>query len=322
MRIRMWWCLLATTVLTACGAGEHQEVGPDSFAFGVFGDGPYYAWEKGRYERLLEDVDAGDLEWFLHVGDLFWHPCTEEAYRERRGALNALRHPVFYTPGDNEWTDCHEERPGGWEPLGRLALLRSVFFEEPGMSLGVGRMAVETQSADPAFSEFVENVRWRFGGFVFATMHVVGSENGLNEFAGRGPEHDAEVARRTSAALAWMDATFEVAAVTGARGVVLAIHGNPGLERDGSMGRGFDRFVDGLEDRVKAFVGPVVLIHGDSHTQRLDQPLRDRVTGRVLENFTRIESFGSPDIGWTKIVVDTVTGAISHEPRLMRAWPL
>jgi hypothetical protein len=41
----------------------------------------------------------------------------------------------------------------------------------------------------------------------------------------------------------------------------------------------------------------------------------------VLENFTRLETFGSPDIGWVRVVVDTVAGrVVEFEPRLMR-WP-
>jgi hypothetical protein len=44
--------------------------------------------------------------------------------------FNALPHPLIYTPGDNEWTDCHEGRNvAGLDPLERLAKLRTVFFQ-------------------------------------------------------------------------------------------------------------------------------------------------------------------------------------------------
>jgi len=78
-----------------------------------------------------------------------------------------------------------------------------------------------------------------------------------------------------------------------------------------------------LEQVVKGFPGQVLLIHGDSHTQRVDHPLLDRQTGQPLPNFTRLETFGSPDIGWVRVVVDTVAGRIvQYEPRLMPQWRL
>ena len=79
--------------------------------------------------------------------------------------------------------------------------------------------------------------------------------------------------------------------------------------------------MDRLEDLVKGFAGPVLLIHGDSHTQRVDHPLRDRGTGEPLANFTRLETYGAPDIGWVRVVVDSVAGRIvDYEPRLMPRW--
>lgn len=66
--------------------------------------------------------------------------------------------------------------------------------------------------------------------------------------------------------------------------------------------------------------GPVLLIHGDSHHQRVDQPLKDDV-GRTYENFTRLKTFGFPDTGWIRVVVDTVAGRfVEFEPRVMRGW--
>lgn len=72
---------------------------------------------------------------------------------------------------------------------------------------------------------------------------------------------------------------------------------------------------------MQDFAGPVHLIHGDSHTQRVDRPLRDRDTGEPLANFTRLEAYGSPDIGWVRVVVDSAAGRIAaYEPRLMPGW--
>jgi hypothetical protein len=194
-------------------------------------------------------------------------------------------------------------------------------------------MELESQSEDSSFAEYVENARWRFGGFVFATIHMVGSGNVfatihmvgsgnvLEPFPGRSSADDQEVADRTEAALVWLEQAFEIARSNDLIGVVLAVHGNSGLERDPAAWPGFEEFVDRLEELVKGFEGSVLFIHGDSHIQRVDHPLRDLETGEVLPNFTRLETYGSPDIGWVRVVVDSVAGRfVEFEPRLMPRW--
>ena len=55
-----------------------------------------------------------------------------------------FKNPVVYTPGDNEWTDCHKKKQGGHlgvdyadgDPLANLDLVRSIFFANPGYALG------------------------------------------------------------------------------------------------------------------------------------------------------------------------------------------
>lgn len=313
--------LVITLAIGACSLPEPAPLPPDTFAFGVFGDGPYRAWENGRFRRVLEDAGRADLEWFLHVGDILWYPCSDEALAGRLEALNSLQLPVVYTPGDNEWADCHERIAGSYRPLERLAHLRSTFFADPGHSLGGRVMRLESQSEDPAFADYVENARWRRGGFLFATLHMVGSGNAMEPFEGRTSANNLESELRTRAALAWLEETFRIARSDGSNGVVLAVHGDPGLERDPDTGLGYVRFVDRLEERVKTFPGPVLLIHGDSHELRVDHPLTDSETGEPLANFTRLETFGSPDIGWVRVVVDTVAGrVVDCEPRLMPWW--
>lgn len=312
--------VLLVAATAGCGPPSAESVPPGSFAFGVFGDGPYYPWEQGRFRRVLDDVSRADVQWLLHVGDLLWYPCSAAAFEARLRQLNAVPLPVVYTPGDNEWTDCHEERPGRYEPLDRLAILRRTFFSEPGRSLGARAMPLTSQAVDSTFADFPENARWTYGGFVFSTIHLVGSSNGQEDFPGRTAAHDAEVARRTEAALAWLDGAFATAREDSAKGVVLAVHANVGMDPEREPRAGYDRFVERLGQHAAAFPGPVLFIHGDSHTMQVDQPLRD-AQGRPYPNFTRLETFGSPDIGWVRVVVDTVAGQIAaYEPRLMRGW--
>jgi hypothetical protein len=303
----------------SCGLPPQPvELPEGSFAFGVFGDGPYRGWEMGRFERVIEDVNRTDLQWLIHVGDILWIPCSDEAYQDRLQRINTVHHPVIYTPGDNEWTDCHEEIAGGYQPLDRLASIRKIFFEQPGLSLGAAAMPLETQSADSTFSEFPENHRWTFGGFVFATIHMVGSGNGLQSFPTRSSAEDLEVTRRVEAGIRWLEDAF--ARADSARGIVLAMHGDPAFGGSNGPTPGYETFMTRLTDLVARYPKPVLLIHGDSHEFRVDHPLTN-ADGAPYEDFTRLETFGSPDIGWVRVVVDTVAGRFAQfEPRLMRGW--
>jgi hypothetical protein len=308
-------------VAISCSLEPSPPLPPGTFAFAVFGDGPYRSWEVGRFRHVIKDVNHSDLAWLIHVGDIFWYPCSDENFQHSLAAMNSFRLPVVYTPGDNEWTDCYEDIAGRYAPLERLRYLRRTFFANPERSLGLRTMALASQSGDSSFAEFVENQRWIRGGFVFATVHMVGSGNAEQAFVGRERADDEEAARRIVAALAWMDQAFAVARDDSLLGVVIAMHGSPGLQYHPKPRMGYEAFLDRLEMHVKEFGRPVLLIHGDGHTFRVDHPLRDRVTYEQLPNFTRLETFGSPDIGWVRVVVDSVAGEfVAFEPREMRRW--
>lgn len=57
--------------------------------------------------------------------------------------------PLVYTPGDNEWTDCHRVNNGAYDPLDRLAAVRKTFFPRPGFTLGPP-MRVDSQAGTQA----------------------------------------------------------------------------------------------------------------------------------------------------------------------------
>jgi hypothetical protein len=311
----------AVLLAVSCSLEPSPPLPSGTFAFAVFGDGPYRAWEVGRFRHVIKDVNRTDLAWLIHVGDIFWYPCSDENYERSFAAINSFRIPVVYTPGDNEWTDCHEDIAGRYAPLERLARLRRLFFANPERSLGAQTIPLVSQAADSAYAEFVENRRWIHGGFVFATVHMVGSDNAGQAFVGRERASDEEAARRIAAALAWMDDTFAKAVADSLRGVVIAMHGSPGLQYHPQPRAGYEAFLERLEMHVKQFGRPVLLIHGDGHSYRVDHPLRDRATYEPLPNFTRLETFGSPDIGWVRVVVDSVAGNFTaFEPRVMRRW--
>jgi len=269
---------------------------PGTFSFAVLGDAPYYVWEELQFDLVRQALDDHDLRFVLHVGDIFWRPCTDEMYRRTHGWFNGLRHPVIYTPGDNEWADCWEVGSGGFPPLDRLDRIREIFFPNPTRSLGGGSLALDSQSSREAYAEFVENVRWAHEGIVFATVHLVGSENGRDA---------VEARRRTEAAAAWVRETFADAEAQRAAAVVIGFHGNPSFERpaDDPDRAVFEPFLTALEENVERFGKPVLAVHGDQHEYIVDRPLVRRSTGHRLQGFTRLQVPGSPEVGWVRVVV-------------------
>jgi hypothetical protein len=270
------------------------------FDFGLVGDAPYTAEEEPKVDRMWADIDRRHLAFVAHDGDIKGGgtPCTDEVLLRERARLDRSLNPVVYVPGDNEWTDCH--RTGG-DPLERLRRLRELFFQGSS-SLGQRRLEVIRQSAD-----YPENVRWThppaerpagYGRVTFLGLNVPGSNNNL----GRTPEADAEYAARNAADLAWLREGFATAVTS--RAVVVVIQANPGFELAPERRTGYNDLIGALEREAVAFGRPVLVVHGDTHTFRIDRPLLGGTTGRPVVNLTRVETFGSPDVHWVRVGVD------------------
>lgn len=314
-------CLLLSHTETAQAQMLTQERGswpqnaPVPFSFALIGDLPYEEADLVKFDRLIDDINQDpSVRWVVHTGDIKSgsSPCSEVLFSERLQTYQHFQRAFIYTPGDNEWTDCHRATAGGYAPLERLQVIRRMFFAQPGRSLGQHPITVQSQAQDPQYPEFVENLRWQRAGVVFATLHVVGSNNALAPFATRTAADDAEVARRTQADLAWLRQSFEVARQRNAKGIFFAMQADPAFEaKPGSPERqGFDALLLELERQTIAFGRPVLLAHGDSHYFRLDKPLKGTVDGRLLENFTRVENFGERDVHWVKITVNPLSAEV------------
>ena len=207
-----------------------QSQGPvqaQGFTFALIGDLGYSPSQEPWVENVMTDLNKDSaLAFVVHVGDLSSprFACTDEMQARRLAQFRASAHPFVFTPGDNEWTDCHDA--SGYQgvkgnPLERLATLRKVFFEGE-KSLGKRTLPLTRQSLDPAFANYRENVRWDLGGVTFFTLHVVGSNNGL----GRSPDGDAEYADRNKANLAWLHSGFEHAKANNSRAIMIMLHAN------------------------------------------------------------------------------------------------
>jgi hypothetical protein len=263
---------------------------------------PYGPEGDLKFPNVIAEINADQrLAFVVHDGDIKNGSslCSDAMYFDRLALFNSFRHPLIYVPGDNEWTDCHRANNGAFDPLERLALLRSLFFPSD-ESLGRRTITLKRQSADPGFETYRENVLWRMNSVVFAGLHVVGSNNNL----GRTPEADAEYAARNAATVAWLRQTFAIARVTDAKAVMLIIQANPGFELPASQRTGFNDFLTALEQETLAYGRTVVLVHGDSHYFRVDKPLLGTNSRRRIERFTRVETFGENDNHWLHVNVE------------------
>ena len=279
----------------------------DAFHFCALGDMPYYLpADYARFDNVIEVVNAERPAFTVHVGDTKSGSslCTDESYRRTLESFSRFSHPLIYTPGDNEWTDCNRESAGSWDAVERLSLIRNSFYKDS-KTLGGGKaFELSVQSTDPRWALFVENRMWSKEGVVFATIHIVGSKNNRQANISGAVE---EFLFRDEANAAWLDTIFDEAFSSNAPALAVFIHANPfrDLKDDREVDAGFARFLKQLRNRTIDFGKPVLLVHGDTHYFRFDKPMMHEGTKRdSVENFTRLEVFGGTNMHALRIDVD------------------
>jgi hypothetical protein len=314
------WPLAAT-------AGDHKPINPNSnkpLTMAVIGDTPYGEAQVAAFPSLVTDVnDDPKVALTLHVGDIKNGSslCTDAYFALIRSYVDSFEDPFVLTPGDNEWTDCHRANNGGYLPLERLAKLRSVFYPEPGVTIGGREKAVLTQADEPGFGEFVENQLWLQSRTAFGVFHVVGSNNDLQPWFGAAETPAQTVLRlaeyqaRLAATLAWLDETFEVAEKHKARAVVIAMQADTWVAANG-----FVEVVQRVADLAADFEKPVLLIQGDTHDYLVDKPLENGSTLHGVTtkapNLTRVVVEGETASEWLRLKIDPRTPGIFSWERI------
>lgn len=268
--------------------------------FVALGDHPYGAdaVAGARYRELISHINQRQPAFSIHVGDFKSGstPCSNEEFMRQRAHFDAFEQPVVYTPGDNDWTDCHRKNNGAYDPLERLDKLREIFFR-PDRSLGRESMAVESQSmVMPIYGKFIENLRWQSEGVLFVTLHIVGSNNG---FEIRSPRGVTEFFERDQANVDWVREAFRLAAEKNLSAVVFAFQADV-FESANSWDvfpghSGFRNTISQtLLPLAQQFKKPVLIIHGDGHLLKFDQPFS--VERNPLRNVYRLEVPGERDV--------------------------
>ena len=292
-------CLALSTVAKA-----------EEFTFVALGDMPYGPQEQAypAFKALIAEINRRAPVFTIHIGDTKsgTEPCSDQLLLEQRDFMNSFASALVYTPGDNEWTDCHRLLAGAYDPLERLAFIRTHFFPTD-ESLGGQPLRIERQAdVMPGFEPFVENSRFNWRGVWFVTAHVVGSNNNLDN------DSDSEAAReflvRDEANRVWLADSFDKAAAAGAEAVVVAIHAD--MFGDGFDPKqetfapysGYKRFAETLVRKATFFRKRVFLLFGDSHVYRVFQPFP-----RSAGNLIAVEVYGGEHMHAVEITVDPDT---------------
>ncbi|NEA58330.1 hypothetical protein G3I60_30300 [Streptomyces sp. SID13666] len=352
-----------TANATASGAGAGARA---PFTLAVYGDAPYGTSPTDTSEfdatpAFIANVNADpDVGTVIHVGDIHSGKqyCTA-AYDQSVAALwKTFADPMVYTPGDNEWADCHKAKEGGGtynpltgkidyvldpatghsvayasgNPAANLDLVRKTFFPKPGHTLGSGTLRVLSQAqlpnwAHPEDAKYVENVLWVKNGTLFVTVNVPGgSNNDADPWYGAptaSRQQLDEAAQRTAADLRWLDTAFALAKAGGMSSVVVTTQADM-WDVDGKTAdhvANYEPVVSSLARHTAAFGKPVLLLVGDSHVYRSDNPLTQGAPctgdedvcaydawnshpGYAVPNFHRIVVHGSTTpLEWLKLTV-------------------
>jgi hypothetical protein len=310
-------CLLAAVCLALAACGGSDDGLPKS-TVAVIGDMPYGTSPTDTSEfvanpAFIAAINAdSDVSLVLHVGDIHSGKeyCTNAYDQAILSQWKAFADPLVYTPGDNEWADCHKVKEGGGaynattgaidyvkdasgnpvdyangDPAANLALVRTTFFPAPGQSQGAA-MAVHSQAQEfdavfPSDKKYVENVWWEKSGVLFVTLNLPGGSNNDTDVWFGAPTMSAaqsqEVAERSAANLRWLDTAFKRAAANGDIAVVIQLQADM-WDLDGAASAAhlsqYKQFIDSIASHATAFAKPVLLFNGDSHVFRSDNPLQ------------------------------------------------
>jgi hypothetical protein len=231
----------------------------------VLGDTPYSEAEVRKLDDLIGRINAHELAFVVHVGDIGTsaasQACSDAWLEARARQFASIRHPFVLLPGDNEWADCARH---GLDPRARLAAWRKLFCRK--------LAGLERQPGH------CENARWHADGMTFIGLNVPG---------GGSPDlGDA----RMAATLEWLDESLALAEERRARRIFVFLHADPRFERVGTQDA-YARLRAVLATHTAWFSGRLVLVHGDTHVYRDDEP---------IAGLRRLQPWGSPFVGWLR----------------------
>ncbi len=258
---------------------------PSPVVFAAYGDMPYrITLPDGRTDEqvLAEDIApkirrSADISFVIHLGDIgrSEFACNDAWLEKTRDFWKYdLVKPVFYTPGDNEWTDCDREKLAERSSeLQRLSAIRRILFVKS--KVPAAHWRYERQLEAP------ENQTWWQQGVRFVTLHMVSKDNGRQEVLLDDPQEAIRLAdERDGQNRVWLERAFKMAQRSDTRALVVAMQLDPFGPPDGTVDAlqrclnkpAYKDFCARLHSLSLVLDKPVLLIHGDTNAYCLDQP--------------------------------------------------
>jgi hypothetical protein len=301
---------LAVFAMAIAAASASAFVNPyhdDGYTMAIIGDTPYSAAQISNFHNDVDDINNDPLVHFVvHLGDIKSGKtlCTDQYFQSIRSEFDRFKDSLAYTPGDNEWTDCHRANNGSYKPTERLAKIRQVFFNHPGYTLGQNSVQVYSQAAQG----FPENVFFKRAKVMWGLINLPGSNDSLIPWLAPwgdgvhvGAEQQAEHDTRLAANLKWLDSVFLRAKRANVNAVAI------GLQADMfdpatpfSELSAYAPIIHKLAVKAAAWGKPVLLLNGDSHIFNVDHPWASGHQastmfgeGTVAPNITRVTVNGS-----------------------------
>ena len=303
---------------------------PGKLSIALIGDMPYDAKGQTQTPAVINAINASHVSFSLFDGDTMsgkGDQCTDAAYaRVKSDFFDKFANPIVYSVGDNEWTDCDRAVKGGFDPLNRLALVRKTYFGDATtgyITLGQKKLPVPVirDSVYPELQMFA------YRGITFIVPHVPGSADNAAVDATKTKTYNdkptdgdqAEYLARDAADVAWINKGFAWAKTNGSVGVIVTLQANmdwEGYLRDlaapnNEYTQAYANVKQALLTNTIAFKKPVLLQNGDEHWYQLDMPMNETAGKLVekdkcnlVENFTRVQTFGSGFNHWVELQID------------------
>ena len=326
--------LLAGAISLAVASNIAPQANAEVTAFkhsiALIGDMPYDAKGVTQTPAVIDAINASGVSLVSFDGDTMsgkGDKCTDAAYPAlKTGFFDKFNKPVFYSVGDNEWVDCDRAVKGAFDPMTRLALVRSNFFQKAdGSYISLGNASSRISVSHDA--KYPELQMFSFKGITYIYPHVPGSANNsavatptfktYNDAATDG--NDAEYKARDAANVAWINKGFAKAVTDGSIGVIVVVQANmdwEGYAREAAAPNNeftaaFANVKQALLTNTLKFKKPVLLQNGDEHWYQVDMPMNEtagklveRDKGSLVENFTRVQTFGSGFNHWVELIID------------------
>ncbi len=292
--------ILYLFIFTFISSSHANNNGHDSITILAIGDTPYSKKEElDLNNKVIPTIKKSDYPFIVVYGDILSgkESCTNKLLTKR---LNTFYHikkdRVFYTPGDNSWTDCDRSfKDKSFSELERLTYIRSF--------ITANKQNPPKQWKYKQQKELIENASWYYDEVKFATMHIVSTNNGRIEIL-KDDINKAlnQVDARDEANLHWLRKTFDDANKNNARAVIIISQADITRSKEKDICtksnrvtcNPFKNFTNHLRLEAKQFVNnegqekPVLFLHGDSNPYCFDKKFGKDITS----NLWRLNAWG------------------------------